>query len=181
VKLRGAGSPHVDVNQIPDTFAGYDRATYINQITGLMLSRPLLNARILLYCTLLPVLAGCAGTEVKMHTYPADMVYIEDSEIESAMLRLSQYVWSVNDIFDSQEHIAGYNRERIIELLKNMEKEADELGAGARQTNHLFIDQNIEAFRADVERARRAVETDPPNYYLAGRLSGSCLACHTKR
>ena len=145
------------------------------------MSRPLLTARTLLYFALLPILAGCADTEVKMHTYPADMVYIDDSEVESAMLRLSQYVWSINDIFDSQEHIAGYNRERIIELLKNMEKEADVLGAGARQTNHLLIDQNIEAFRADVERARQSVEADPPNYYLAGRLSGSCLACHTKR
>lgn len=145
------------------------------------MSRPLLSARSILYCTLLPLLAGCADTDVKMHTYPADMVYIEDSEVEDAMLRLSQYIWSINDIFDSQEHIAGYNRERIVELLKNMEREAEDLGAGARQTNHLLIDRNIEEFRADVERARQAVETDPPNYYLAGRLSGSCLACHMKR
>lgn len=116
-----------------------------------------------------------------MHTYPSDMVYIPDGEVEDAMLRLSRHVWSINDIFDSQEHIAGYNRQRIIELLKNIEDEAYKLGAGARQTNHLLIDENIEEFRADVEKALQAVETDPPNYYLAGRLSGSCLACHVKR
>ncbi len=116
-----------------------------------------------------------------MHTYPADMVYIEDSEVENAMLRLSRYIWSMNDIFDSQEHIAGYNREMILELLGNMEKEALTLGAGSRQTNHLLIDENIEEFRADVRNARKAVEAEPPNYYLAGRLSGSCLACHVKR
>lgn len=133
------------------------------------------------FSVLLPLLAGCAETEVKMHTYPADMVYIEDSEVENAMLRLSRYIWSMNDIFDSQEHIAGYNREMILELLENMEKEALTLGAGSRQTNHLLIDENIEEFRADVRGARKAVEAEPPNYYLAGRLSGSCLACHVKR
>jgi hypothetical protein len=133
------------------------------------------------FSVLLPLLAGCAETEVKMHTYPAGMVYIEDSEVENAMLRLSRYIWSMNDIFDSQEHIAGYNREMILELLGNMEKEALTLGAGARQTNHLLIDENIEEFRADVRNARKAVEAEPPNYYLAGRLSGSCLACHVKR
>jgi hypothetical protein len=137
--------------------------------------------RALICCALLPPLAACADAEIRMHTYPEDMVFIEDGDVESAMLRLSRYVWSINDIFDSQEHIAGYNRERIIDLLKNIEKEADELGAGARPTNHLLIDENIATFKADVVNARRAVEADPPNYYLAGRLSGSCLACHVKR
>jgi len=146
-----------------------------------MFSTPYLSARITVFGVVLPLLAGCAETEVKMHTYPADMVYIEDSEVESAMLRLSKYIWSMNDIFDSQEHIAGYNREMILELLENMEKEALTLGAGSRATNHLLIDENIEDFRADVRDAREAVEAEPPNYFLAGRLSGSCLACHVKR
>lgn len=151
------------------------------QTTGLMFSKPYLKAGAAICCLMLPILAGCADTEVRMHTYPSDMVYIEDGEVEDAMLRLSRYIWSINDIFDSHEHIAGYNRERIIELLSNMEKEADELGAGARQTNHLLIDENIGSFRADVKKALQAIESDPPNYYLAGRLSGSCLACHVKR
>lgn len=156
-----------------------------NQITRHMFSKPYLAGRTTLYCALLPIFAliltGCAETEVRMHTYPTDMVYIEEGEVESAMLRLSRYIWSINDIFDSQEHIAGYNRERIMELLDDIEKEAVTLGAGARQTNHLLIDENIEDFMADVRNARQAVEADPPNYYLAGRLSGSCLACHVKR
>lgn len=172
---------YVDVNQKHRIFPGYDVMIHGNQITGLMMSRPHLNVETILFCTLLPVIAGCADTTVRMHTYPADMVYIEEGEVENAMLRLSRYIWSINDIFSSQEHIAGYNRERVIQLLKNMEKEAGELGAGARQTNHLLIDQNIGTFRTDVENARKAVESDPPNYYLAGRLSGSCLACHVKR
>ncbi len=146
-----------------------------------MFPTPYLSARMTFFSVLLPLLAGCAETQVKMHTYPADMVYIEDSEVENAMLRLSKYIWSMNDIFDSQEHIAGYNREMILELLENMEKEALTLGAGSRQTNHLLIDENIEDFRADVRNARKAIEAVPPNYYLAGRLSGSCLACHVKR
>ncbi len=116
-----------------------------------------------------------------MHTYPPDMVYLGDAEVESAMLRLSKHIWSINDIFDSNEFMAGANRELIIGLLNQMEKEALTLGAGARQTNHLLIDEHIDEFRADVRRALRAVEEEPPSYYLVGRLSGSCLACHVRR
>ena len=132
-------------------------------------------------CALVIVLPGCAETEVRMHTYPPDMVYMGDAEVESAMLRLSKYIWSINDIFDSNEFIAGSSREQIIDLLNQMENEAAPLGAGTRQTNHLLIDEHIDEFRTDVKHALRAVEEDPPNYYLAGRLSGSCLACHVRR
>ena len=118
---------------------------------------------------------------MRVRSYPPDIVYLDDQQIESTMLRLSADIWTINDIFDNNEHISGFNRERIIDLLKEMEKEAVTLGAGTQKTNHLLIDNNIDQFRYDVQAARAAVEAEPPNYYLAGRLSGSCLACHVRR
>ena len=118
---------------------------------------------------------------MRVRSYPPDIVYLDDQQIESTMLRLSADIWTINDIFDNNEHISGFNRERIIDLLKEMEKEAVTLGAGTQKTNHLLIDNNIDQFRYDVQAARAAVEAEPPNDYLAGRLSGSCLACHVRR
>ena len=122
---------------------------------------------------------GCS--EVRVRPYPPDIVYLDDQQIESTMMRLSADIWTINDIFDTNEHISGSNRERIIDILREMENEAVNLGAGTQKTNHLLIDDNIDQFRYDVRAAREAVEAEPPNYYLAGRLSGSCLACHVRR
>ena len=125
------------------------------------------------------IVAGCS--EVRVRPYPPDIVYLDAQQIESTMMRLSADIWTINDIFDSNEYISSPNRERIIDLLREMENEAVALGAGTQKTNHLVIDNNIDQFRYDVRAAREAVEAEPPNYYLAGRLSGSCLACHVRR
>lgn len=122
-----------------------------------------------------------ACTQVQWKTYPPDMIYLDDEQIKGTMQGLNASIWTLNDIFDSNEHISGYERERIISLLQQMEQEAVRLGAGTQKTDHLFIDANIDQFKYDVEAARKAASADPPNYYLAGRLSGSCIACHIRR
>ena len=134
----------------------------------------------ILACFIAVVLsAGCTQVEVK--SYPPNMVYLDSDQIESAMQRLNTSMWTINDIFDNNEYISSYERERIISLLQQMEEEAIQLGAGTQKTNHLFIDENIDQFKYDIEAARKAVVAEPPNYYLAGRLSGSCIACHVRR
>jgi len=72
-------------------------------------------------------------------------------------------------------------RETIINELNKMEKIAFSLGAGTQTTNHLFLDQHIDQFKQDVRHARQSVEAEPANFYLAGRLAGSCLGCHVQR
>ena len=72
-------------------------------------------------------------------------------------------------------------RNSIINELKVMEEIADSLGAGTTTTNHLFIDQHIDLFKSDVVQARRFIEAERSNYYLAGKLVGSCMSCHVIR
>ncbi len=118
---------------------------------------------------------------VRKVTYPVDFVYLDAAQIRSSMADFSVDVWRIDDILAHAETVMPYQREEIIELLKHMESTADGLGAGIRETNHLLIDTNIDQFRSDVIAARIAVESEPPNYYRAGRLSGGCLACHVLR
>lgn len=128
------------------------------------------------------VLLGLSGcSKVTWNSYPPNLVYLDQSQVESSMRRLLLDVWTINDTFDTSETLSGYNREKIISTLRDMEAVADDLGAGAEMTNHLVIDNNIDDFKFAVQAARKAVETEPPNYYLAGQLSGQCLACHAKR
>ena len=125
------------------------------------------------------ILSGCA--EVGWHTYPPSMVRLEPKQITGAMTRYSLNLWRIDEIISTSETILPYQREEIIKLLRDMEAQADRLGAGATVTNHLVIDNHIDEFKADLARARREVEKDPPNYYRAGRLYGSCQACHVMR
>ena len=72
-------------------------------------------------------------------------------------------------------------RDLVINELNKMEKIAFDLGAGTQATNHLFLDQHIDQFKQDVTNARQAVEAEPANFYLAGKLAGSCLGCHVQK
>lgn len=125
------------------------------------------------------LVSGCAA--VRQVTYPPDFVYLDRSEITGSMSRLSASIWRMEDILASSETVLPYEREEIITILGDMSAIADRLGAGTVNTNHPFIDQNIDAFQRDVELALEDVKKEPPGYYRAGRLSGRCLACHRLR
>ena len=122
------------------------------------------------------VIAGCSG--VRVDTYPPDFTYLPTSEIKGTMTRMSVEIWRINDILDRNETVVGYQRDEILDALRALERSAQNMGAGWQLTNHALIDENIDAFKDSVVDARLAIEREPPNYYLAGKLSGSCLACH---
>lgn len=125
------------------------------------------------------LVAGCAA--VRKVTYPPDFVYLDRADVTGSMSRLSADIWRIEDILASSETVMPYEREEIISILNDMEGVADKLGAGTVNTNHPFIDQNIDSFQRDVELALEDVKKEPPSYYRAGRLSGRCLACHRLR
>lgn len=125
------------------------------------------------------VVAGCSA--VRKVTYPPDFVYLDQSEISSSMKKMSVDIWRIDDILSSSETVLPYEREEIISILADMQGVADKLGAGTVNTNHPFIDENIDSFKRDVGLAMQDVKSEPPAYYRAGRLSGRCLACHRLR
>lgn len=129
----------------------------------------------------LGIVAVTSCTVVRKVTYPPDFVYLEDRQVVSAMADLNVDMWRIDDILANSETILPYQRDEIIQLLRHMEEVADRLGAGTTVTNHLLIDENIDLFKDDVRDARKYVQGEPPNYYLAGQLSGSCMACHRRR
>jgi len=127
----------------------------------------------------LTMMGGCAS--VRKVTYPPDCIYPERTQVTSSMARFSVNLWRIDDILANSETVLPYQREEIIDLLRGIEKVADQLGAGTWETSHLFIDENIDQFKSDVRQAREAIELETPNYFLVGRLSGSCTACHIMR
>lgn len=123
------------------------------------------------------LLVGSCAT-VRKATYPPDFVYLSPSEVRGSMNQMSSSIARLDDILGAGRRMTPGEHAEIVRILAELESVAKRLGAGGRDTNHLLIDQHIDQFQVELQQAQSAVEQTPPNYYLAGRLSGSCLACH---
>jgi hypothetical protein len=132
---------------------------------------------ITLLCT--GLLFSCA--QIRKVTYPQDYVYLEQKQITSEMVLLSFYMRKIDEILLDDSTISSEQQVQIEDILVSMSASLDSLGTGNVQTSHLVIDDHIDQFQADVNRALYNVRADPPNYYALGQLSGSCAACHQYR
>ena len=63
-------------------------------------------------------------------------------------------------------------------LLQSIDKLASNLDPAGLRSNHQRLDSNIDAFRKDIQGALAGAQQSPPNYFLAGAISGSCSYCH---
>jgi hypothetical protein len=136
------------------------------------------------------VLLACAGAqEIREYTYPRSFEYISRGEIQTTMGQLAVQVRrldelligteprTVEDRVESPVH-DGRRQRKVVELLEDMERVARALGTGDVRSNHPRLDEGADPFRERLAAARRAAERDPPNYYLAGTVSGACRYCH---
>jgi hypothetical protein len=126
------------------------------------------------------VLAACADVahEVREHTYPRDFEYLTQGEIQGAMGQLAAQVRSLDLLLAEGAPRTDERRREVVERLETMERIARSLGTGDVRSNHPRLDEGIDAFRERLASARRAAQADPPNYYLAGSVSGACRYCH---
>ena len=119
---------------------------------------------------------------IRKATYPEDFTYLETQTVTSSMQRLAISIDKIDRILQRINLIpTGNQRNSLIDELNQMVKITDTLGAGTQTTNHLLLDENIDKFRSDVITVRRSIESDQSNYYLAGKLTGSCNGCHLLR
>ena len=128
------------------------------------------------------VLMGCAdfARRVRQYTYPPEFRYLEGDEVRSTMRQLAFHSRELNRLIQSDAE-AQQRRDEVITHLKAMEATAAKLDQSGWPTNHPLIEMNLPRFRRDLKFAREAIEREPPNYLLAGPVSGSCIYCHGRR
>ena len=130
-----------------------------------------------LSCSILTL--GCA--QIRKATYPDNFIYLGQKQVSSKMAMLSLHMRQIDEILQDNFTISSEQQNRIIYILSSIDGIANELGAGNATTNHLVIDDHIDQFKSDVNTALFNVRADPPNYFMLGKLSGSCAACHQYR
>lgn len=122
---------------------------------------------------------GCS--QIRKITYPLDYVYLEKKEVRNKMALLSFYVGQMDEILVRKESVNNEDQTRVLELLTLINNTTTVLHSSNRDTNHFVIDEHMNQFKSDVLSAIRGAKQNPPNYFSAGKISGSCVACHKLR
>lgn len=123
---------------------------------------------------------GCAGFagHVRRYTYPPDFKYVERGELRSAMWRLARDVNELDRVMRRDGPIDESRRAEVAALLDAMLADTEAIRTDGRPSNHPLLTAHVEGFRQDVLVARRSLQSERPNYFLVGTVSGACLVCH---
>jgi hypothetical protein len=127
-------------------------------------------------------LTACAdvASRVRKYTYPPTFHYITDEQLRSTMWRLAYHSRELRDLMRSPEYVAAH-RPEVLRHLEGMENATLDLNRSGWPTNHPLVDANRSTFLRDIKTAREAISREPPNFLLAGSVSGACVYCHGGR
>jgi hypothetical protein len=125
---------------------------------------------------------SCAdfAARVRRYTYPPTFHYITDEQLRSTMWRLAYHSRELRQLMTSPEETVAH-RADVLGHLQMMEQTTIELNRTGWPTNHPLIDANRSSLLQDIRAAQNAVSHDPPNFLLAGTVSGACAYCHPSR
>lgn len=128
------------------------------------------------------VIASAACSEltpaVQYELYPAGFDSARDVELNSRMLQLGNELQRLDLALASQEDDPPDLQQQVVGSLREIERIAGFLQSGDINTNHPFLRDDMNEFLADVREASQSAASSPPRYYLAGRVTGSCINCH---
>ncbi len=136
---------------------------------------------VLLFVFSILLLSACnphMRAEIRKHTYPPEFTFITDKQLKSAMWQLAEHVKKLDEVILTTNGATAQERREIIQILSKMEEISMTLGREGWPGSHSTVSRNIMKFRTDLVSARRAIEIDPPSYYLAGTVYGACAHCH---
>jgi hypothetical protein len=145
---------------------------------------PFKTLKALLLLAAMVFLAGCQNgvlEKIRKVTYPPDFNYISKEKLTDTM---QTFAWYTTLLDNNLRDTSSVTRDQLlsaIEILEKMEKLSMRLGTESLSSNHNIVSFNIDAFRESIVDARKGLQQSPPNYYLAGTLSGYCINCHSLR
>jgi hypothetical protein len=126
------------------------------------------------------VLSACGNMAppVEYGLYPTDFSVGVDPVMSTGMqqlgYQLQQLDLALMGAHDQRPDLSQYASSILLEV----ERIAGFLQAEDISVNHLFLRDDMNSFLTDVRQAREHTSMSPPQYYLAGRISGACINCH---
>ncbi|MBW2498054.1 MAG: hypothetical protein JRF61_12335 [Deltaproteobacteria bacterium] len=119
-----------------------------------------------------------SGFEVT--TRPPDFGYVPPERIQSSMWVLAAEIHQLDELLTAPvDERSPELKRKVAWSLERMSVAARQLDTPGRSTPaHPVLSDHLEEFVQRLERARRAVERTPPDYFQASALAGGCYLCH---
>jgi hypothetical protein len=100
----------------------------------------------------------------------------EAPAVQPSMYRISNQMLALDRAIEVTEPTA--RQLGVVGALERIESITRELATPELRRSHALMETEIDAFFAEIVKARGAAAADPPNYYWAGRLHATCIRCH---
>lgn len=128
------------------------------------------------------LLAGCStaqpADDVRKATYPPSFAYMSRAAIRTEMHKLAAGVAELDALLRAQEAQVPADQEAVAGVLKEIDGIVAGLAESGKPTGHTTLDENLDRFRRDIRAAYEGAMESPPDYFLAGTITGSCVYCH---
>jgi hypothetical protein len=112
-------------------------------------------------------------------TFPPDLSYIPAERIKTAMWVLAAEIGHLEKLLGTPVGgSSAFKKAEVRNSLERMRVAAKTLDQPGRSNQHPILNQNLDRFLVRLERAKRAVDRDPPNFFQASTVAGSCYLCH---
>lgn len=129
------------------------------------------------------VLASCSGDtnadRFPQVASPPPFDYVDGDELRSGMHQLAFAVLNLDaELANENTDEDPIDQQDVIDNLKRIQEVAQELHAGDIRSSHPYLAGDMFRFLNDVDQAIWQASLRSPRYYMAGRVSGACAACH---
>jgi cytochrome c553 len=124
---------------------------------------------------------GCqnASMPFRASPFPPDLKYLPPAQIQTSMWVLAAEVQHLEALLeDAAEAEDPAHRAEVRNTLERMRVAARALDMPGRTTQHPVLNENLGLFIERIDRAKLALDRDPPSYFQASTIAGSCFLCH---
>lgn len=144
------------------------------------INKPVLRAVVSLIAVF--SLAGCGANSDSFPQIanPPPFDYIDGENLRSNMHQLAFELQQLDmALLDAYVDRPSFQRQ-IVDSIQNIERIGGYLQDTDLAERHPFLQDDMDRFLSNVRRAREDAERNVPRYYMAGRISGGCINCHSE-
>ena len=140
-----------------------------------------MTALMLLFMLSLPFLVSCETSigGMRATSFPPDLTFIPKERLQMAMWVLAAEIQELERVLTIREEVQTESqRVTVVAILERMRTAAQTLEEPGRSTQHPVLNENLDVFINRLDRARRSLDHEPPNFFPASTIAGSCYLCH---
>ncbi|PCI79064.1 MAG: hypothetical protein COB20_05610 [SAR86 cluster bacterium] len=110
---------------------------------------------------------------------PPPFDYVDGEQLRSNMHQLAFELQQLDmALLDAYVDRPSFQRQ-IVDSIQNIERIGGYIQETDLAVRHPFLQDDMDRFLSNVRRAKMDAERNVPRYYMAGRISGGCITCHS--